>query len=26
VEECFTEENLRRTYGGRAAFFGTNGA
>ena len=26
VAECFTEENLRRTYGGRAAFFGTNGA
>ena len=26
VEDCFTEENLRRTYGGRAAFFGTNGA
>ena len=26
VSECFTEENLRRTYGGRAAFFGTNGA
>ena len=26
VEECFTEENLRRTYGGRAAFVGTNGA
>jgi manganese/zinc/iron transport system ATP- binding protein len=26
VEEVFTEENLRRTYGGRAAFFGRNGA
>ncbi len=26
VADCFTEENLRRTYGGRAAFFGTNGA
>jgi manganese/zinc/iron transport system ATP- binding protein len=26
VAEAFTEENLRRTYGGRAAFFGTNGA
>ncbi len=26
VAQCFTEENLRRTYGGRAAFFGTNGA
>ncbi len=25
VETCFTEENLRRTYGGRAAFFGRNG-
>jgi manganese/zinc/iron transport system ATP- binding protein len=26
VDECFTEENLRRTYGGRAAVFGRNGA
>jgi manganese/zinc/iron transport system ATP- binding protein len=26
VEEVFTEENLRRTYGGRAAFFGRNGS
>jgi len=26
VDEVFTEENLRRTYGGRAAFFGRNGA
>jgi len=26
VAEVFTEENLRRTYGGRAAFFGRNGA
>ena len=26
VGEVFTEENLRRTYGGRAAFFGRNGA
>jgi manganese/zinc/iron transport system ATP- binding protein len=26
VDRCFTEENLRRTYGGRAAFFGANGA
>ena len=26
VEEAFTEENLRRTYGGRAAVFGRNGA
>jgi manganese/zinc/iron transport system ATP- binding protein len=25
VDEVFTEENLRRTYGGRAAFFGRNG-
>jgi manganese/zinc/iron transport system ATP- binding protein len=25
VEEVFTEENLRGTYGGRAAFFGRNG-
>jgi manganese/zinc/iron transport system ATP- binding protein len=25
VEEVFTEENLRRTYGGRAALFGRNG-
>ncbi|HWL32654.1 MAG TPA: metal ABC transporter ATP-binding protein [Gaiellaceae bacterium] len=26
VAEAFTEENLRRTYGGRAAVFGRNGA
>jgi manganese/zinc/iron transport system ATP- binding protein len=26
VDEVFTEENLRLTYGGRAAFFGRNGA
>jgi manganese/zinc/iron transport system ATP- binding protein len=26
VGEVFTEENLRRTYGGRAAYFGPNGA
>jgi manganese/zinc/iron transport system ATP- binding protein len=26
VAEVFTEENLRRTYGGRAAFFSRNGA
>ena len=26
VDEVFTEENLRRTYGGRAAVFGRNGA
>ena len=26
VHEVFTEENLRRTYGGRAAVFGRNGA
>jgi len=26
VDEVFTEENLRRTYGGRAALFGRNGA
>ena len=26
VDDVFTEENLRRTYGGRAAFFGRNGA
>jgi manganese/zinc/iron transport system ATP- binding protein len=26
VEEAFTEENLRRTYGGRAAIFGRNGS
>jgi manganese/zinc/iron transport system ATP- binding protein len=26
VEDAFTEENLRRTYGGRAAVFGRNGA
>jgi manganese/zinc/iron transport system ATP- binding protein len=26
VDEAFTEENLRRTYGGRAAVFGRNGA
>jgi manganese/zinc/iron transport system ATP- binding protein len=26
VDEVFTEENLRRTYGGRAAYFGRNGA
>jgi manganese/zinc/iron transport system ATP- binding protein len=26
VEEAFTEENLRRTYGGRAAVFGQRGA
>jgi manganese/zinc/iron transport system ATP- binding protein len=26
VEEVFTEENLRRTYGGRAAVFSRNGA
>jgi manganese/zinc/iron transport system ATP- binding protein len=25
VDEVFTEENLRLTYGGRAAFFGRNG-
>jgi len=25
VDEVFTEENLRRTYGGRAAFLGRNG-
>jgi manganese/zinc/iron transport system ATP- binding protein len=25
VDEVFTEENLRRTYGGRAAFFGRDG-
>ena len=25
VDEVFTEENLRRTYGGRAALFGRNG-
>jgi manganese/zinc/iron transport system ATP- binding protein len=25
VEEVFTEENLRRTYGGRAALFAQNG-
>jgi manganese/zinc/iron transport system ATP- binding protein len=25
VDDVFTEENLRRTYGGRAAFFGRNG-
>ncbi len=26
VDEVFTDENLRRTYGGRAAVFGRNGA
>ena len=26
VDEAFTDENLRRTYGGRAAVFGRNGA
>ncbi|MGI9111176.1 MAG: metal ABC transporter ATP-binding protein [Gaiellaceae bacterium] len=26
VDEVFTDENLRRTYGGRAALFGRNGA
>ena len=26
VEEVFTEDNLRLTYGGRAAYFGRNGA
>ncbi|MBA2384773.1 MAG: metal ABC transporter ATP-binding protein [Actinobacteria bacterium] len=26
VDDVFTEENLRRTYGGRAAFFGRNGS
>ena len=26
VAEAFTEENLRRTYGGRALFFGSDGA
>ena len=26
VEDAFTEENLRLTYGGRAAIFGRNGA
>jgi manganese/zinc/iron transport system ATP- binding protein len=26
VDEVFTEENLRRTYGGRAAVFGRNGS
>jgi manganese/zinc/iron transport system ATP- binding protein len=26
VDEVFTEENLRRTYGGRAALFGRNGS
>ena len=26
VDEVFTEENLRRTYGGRTAVFGRNGA
>ena len=26
VDDVFTDENLRRTYGGRAAFFGRNGA
>ena len=25
VDDVFTDENLRRTYGGRAAFFGRNG-
>ena len=26
VQDVFNEENLRRTYGGRAAVFGRNGA
>jgi manganese/zinc/iron transport system ATP- binding protein len=26
VDEVFTEENLRLTYGGRVAFLGRNGA